>query len=60
MFKCNKGAEDVNGDGFVDQICHFATQLAGFEAGDSAGVLRGYTVGGTPIIGTDAITIVGR
>jgi hypothetical protein len=50
--------EDVNRDGLLDLVCHFATESTGFQAGDTQGVLTGKTVGGTPIRGTDAIQIV--
>jgi hypothetical protein len=50
--------EDVNGDGRLDVVCHFATKKEGFQVGDSQGVLTGRTVAGTPIRGTDSVLIV--
>ena len=55
---CNSGGEDVNGDGLLDLVCHFNTQQTGFQAGDTVGVLKGKTVSGTSIIGTDSVQIV--
>ena len=55
---CSPGAADVNGDARLDLICHFKTQLTGFRAGDTQGVLKGSALGGTPITGTDSVRIV--
>jgi hypothetical protein len=55
---CNPGGEDVNGDGLVDLVCHFQTQLAGFESGDALAILKGRTVQGSPILGQEAIRTV--
>lgn len=55
---CNTAGEDVNGDGLLDLVCHFDTQLAGFQAGSTAGFLRGLTITNVPIRGQEAITIV--
>lgn len=52
------GAEDVNGDGLPDLVCHFNTQKARFLVGDTRGVLIGRTVEGVPFIGSDSIRIV--
>jgi YVTN family beta-propeller protein len=54
--RCN--SEDVNRDGFLDLICLFDTQAAAFQAGDTQGILKGQTVEGTPIRGTDSVLIV--
>jgi hypothetical protein len=51
-------AGDVNGDGLLDLVCHFHTQLTGFQAGDTIGVLKGKTLGGAAILGTDSVQIV--
>ncbi len=55
---CNSSLEDVNGDGLLDRVCHFKTQSAGFQSGDTAGVLKGRTLTGIPISGTDSVRLV--
>jgi len=51
-------SEDVNADGLRDLVCHFYTQNTGFLSGDTVGVLKGKTIDGTPIRGTDSVNIV--
>lgn len=51
-------AEDVNGDGLLDQICQFVTAQFLIEPGDSKAILEGNTFNGTPIHGEDAVSIV--
>ncbi len=53
------GGEDVNGDQLADLVCHFFAQRTGFQAGDTEGILRGETVGGTAIEASDSVRIVG-
>jgi len=55
---CNKSPKDINGDGLLDQVCHFETQKTGFMVGDSEGILKGETVDGMPIKGRDSVKIV--
>ncbi len=55
---CNAGKQDVNGDGLPDLVCHFDTPKAAFQAGDTTGLLKGQTITGVPIQGSDAIRIV--
>jgi hypothetical protein len=50
--------EDVNRDGRPDILCHFDTQKAAFQTGDTQGVLRGLRVDGISIVGTDTVRIV--
>lgn len=50
--------EDVNGDGLLDLLCHFSTEETEFKAGDTVGVLRGKTFGGTPLRGQGPVRIV--
>jgi hypothetical protein len=50
--------EDVNGDGLLDVVCHFNTAAMEFLVGDTQGVLRGRTLSGVPIKGTDSVRIV--
>ena len=55
---CNAGGEDVNGDGYPDLVCHFATQMTGFICGDTEGKLKGRKRDGIPIKGKDSVKIV--
>lgn len=55
---CPASPEDVNSDGLLDQVCHFETQVTGFQLGDTEGILRGQTVDGVSIEGRDAVRIV--
>jgi hypothetical protein len=55
---CNASPEDVNQDGLLDLVCHFDTQTAAFQPGDTQGILKGKTTSGTPITGTDSVRIV--
>jgi hypothetical protein len=55
---CNKGGEDVNGDGLLDQVCFFKTKLTGFQIGDREGFLKGQTLEGVPIAGRDSVKVV--
>ena len=55
---CSKRGEDVNGDLRKDLLCHFTTQVAGFLAGDSIGVLTGFLNDGSPFEGADTVRIV--
>ncbi len=54
------GAEDVNGDGLLDLVCHFSTQLTGFQNGNNQGILKALTNDLTPIflIARDSVRIV--
>ena len=55
---CDSSPEDVNGDGLPDLVCHFSTQLTGFDAGDTEGVVKGRNIDGTAITGRDSVRIV--
>jgi hypothetical protein len=55
---CARRAKDVNGDGRPDLVCTFSTAKAGFQLGDTTGTLKGRTVSGTSIIGSDSVTVV--
>jgi hypothetical protein len=57
---CDTEAPDVNGDGLLDLVCHFYTSLTGFQVGDTEGFLKGLTVEGVPIEGSDAVRILHR
>lgn len=54
---CSPGGEDVNGDGLLDLVCHFNTPQTGFKSGTTMGVLKGRTVTGTLIQGSEAISV---
>ena len=55
---CDDDDEDLNRDGLLDLICDFDTRAAGFQLGDIAGILKGETIDGVPIVGHDTVTIV--
>jgi hypothetical protein len=52
------GPQDVNGDGLPDLVCYFDTSLTRFQGGDSKGVLGGKILGGSSILGSNAVVIV--
>jgi len=56
--KCNTAGEDVNYDGYVDLVCHFATPLTGFAVGDTHGFLVGRARSGAYVVGSDSVRIV--
>jgi hypothetical protein len=49
--------EDVNDDNLPDLICSFRNRLTGFQVGDTQGMLKGKTLQGTPIMGTDSVLV---
>jgi len=51
--------EDVDGDGDTDMILHFRTQATGIVCGTTTGFLKGDTLGGQEIEGSDAVRTVG-
>ena len=53
---CIRGV-DVNHDRLPDAICYFRTRLAGFQVGDSEGILRGQLRDGTAIEGRDQVKV---
>ena len=54
------GDRDVNDDGLADLVCKFVTRRTGLEVGDSEAILKGLTVDGVPIIGSDEIVVKPR
>jgi len=50
--------QDVNGDGFMDLVCHFKTQEVGLVAGSTDAELVGMNYDGVIIYGTDSVNIV--
>jgi len=55
---CFPRGHDVNSDGFNDLICVFRTQKAGFQCNDTEGILKGRTVDGTFVKGSDSVRMV--
>lgn len=51
-------SEDVNGDGFIDEVCQFQTAEFMIEPGSDKAELTGVTVDGMSIKGEDSISIV--
>jgi hypothetical protein len=49
---------DVNGDGRLDLVARFLTELTGFQSGDTVGYLNGFTRDGRPLYGEDSIQTV--
>lgn len=59
LVDCAKKFKDVNGDGLTDLTCRFSLRYAGFQAGNTMGVLRfNDTTRGIPYEGRDMITTV--
>ncbi len=52
------GAEDVNGDGIPDLVCHFNNPQTGFLDTDTVATLKGTTNGGSSFMGTDTIVVI--
>ena len=52
---CYSHGQDVNSDGLDDLICVFRTEKAGFHCNDSEGILKGRTVDGTSVMGSDSV-----
>jgi len=57
LIRCAK-ASDVDGDGFVDLVCVFSVAVAGFQPGDTEGILRGQTNAGVSFEGRDSVAIL--
>jgi hypothetical protein len=51
LHRCNWHGKDVNGDGYVDLVCHFYTQRAKFKWTDEEGVLKGVSKDGEAFSG---------
>jgi len=49
-------AQDVNDDGFTDQLAHFRTEETGIAPGDAEACLRLETLEGDPFLGCDSVT----
>jgi len=55
--RCAKEGEDVNGDGYLDLVCHFDTQATGFNANDEEGIVKG-TIGGKDFQGRGDLKVL--
>lgn len=55
---CHRHARDANRDGLVDLICDFKASAAGFEVGDTQGVLKGKTMDGRKFEGHGTLKVV--
>jgi len=55
-FSCSQ--QDVNGDGFVDLLCHFVDQNGAWTGGTGTATLHGKTFDGAPFSGTDKLCLV--
>ncbi|HEY3549309.1 MAG TPA: LamG domain-containing protein [Propionicimonas sp.] len=51
--------QDVDGDGRLDMLLHFAASATGIACGQAQATLTGVTTSGQPIFGLDMITTVG-
>ena len=59
LLRCNREGQDIDGDGRPDLVCHFDTQTADFEPGDSEAVVKGKTTAGRAFEGRGHIRTVG-
>jgi hypothetical protein len=56
---CNPRPRDVGRDHSKDDlVCYFYLDIAGFNCGDTEGILKGKTLDGTPIEGEDLVRII--
>ena len=58
LASCSRSGKDVNGDGLKDLVCHFKAKLTGFQPGDTEGILKGATLDGQAIEGSDVVRIL--
>lgn len=52
------GTEDINADGYTDLVCHFNTTGLSLDKTSTSATVKGKTVEGTPIEGSDSVAIV--
>jgi len=57
MAFCSPWALDANADGYADLLCFFRTSTAGFQCGDTRGILRGATGDGTSFEGKGTVRV---
>ncbi len=55
--RCLKPGIDVNADGRPDLVCHFDNELAGWNADDLEGTLKGKTKDGKAFKGTARLKV---
>jgi CSLREA domain-containing protein len=60
LLACSRRTVDVNRDGLADLTCNFKRNRTGFQPGDTVGTLRGETIDGTPLEGSDVVLIKPR
>ena len=58
LASCSKSFRDVNGDGLPDLTCRFWMRYAGFQMGNTVGVLRFMHARGVTYEGRDVVTTV--
>ena len=58
LISCGKTFKDVNGDGLPDLICRFSLRYAGFQMGNTMGILRFTDSRRRPYEGRDLISTV--
>jgi probable HAF family extracellular repeat protein len=54
---CSRKAKDVDKDGLADLVCTFTVKTAGFQCGDTEGILQGTTITGVPFEGRQQVLI---
>ena len=57
LTSCNTASRDVNGDNRMDLVCHFSVAATGFQLGDTLGYLKGLTLVGNAIHGSDTVVV---
>ena len=50
--------QDINDDGFMDQVFHFKIKETGLESSDTMACLHGMTLGGEHFCGHDSVKIL--
>ncbi len=58
LSNCVSSGEDVNNDGYLDMICLFENQAAGFQYGDTEGTAKGKTKNGVMFQGTSVLKVL--
>lgn len=56
--RCAKQGEDIDGDGYLDLVCHFDNQLVKFVKGDTMGYLTGIAGDGLQIRGQGDLKVI--